>query len=158
MILQIDKYIAPSGMMALALVVVLSLVITFFYLRYKYRRLKATPLRIRKKTWYSGGLKMSVTVKNVSKSLVEIDTPVLEFRQPRMHKRKFKIITRGTHHVFPLGLSPQTNYDFLVEFTPLYEREPSLRKYQTVYILINGKNGKNGKTIIKRKVKIKLPS
>ena len=123
-------------------------------LRRAYRRWKNNPLRIKKKVWYSGGLKMSVSIRNVHITMAEMDTPVIEFRQPRMKRRRFKIVAPGDEHLFPLGLSPQTGYDFLVEFTKLYEREPILRKYRKVAILIKDKNGK---MITKKKVKITMP-
>ncbi len=149
-----DKYISPSGMRMLWMVILVLIVVLVLYLRYKYLRYKANPLRIRKKVWYSGGLKMSVNVRNVSRKLIEIDTPVIEFRQPRMSKRKFKIVAPGDKDIFPLGLSPQTSYDFIVKFTPLYEHEPLLRKYKQVIIRIKDKNGK---PITSKKVKISLP-
>jgi len=125
-----------------------------FMLRREYYRWKNNPLRIKKKVWYSGGLKMSVSIRNIRSMMVEIDTPVIEFRQPRMKKRKFKIVAPGDEHIFPLGLSPQTGYDFLVEFTKLYEREQILRKYRHVAIHVKDKHGK---TITRKKVKISLP-
>jgi len=86
---------------------------------------------------------MSVNFRNISDKMVDLDTPVIEFRQPRMKKRKFKIVTPGHEHIFPLGLSPKTGYDFLVEFTKLYEREPILRKYRRLKIHVNDPQGKN---------------
>jgi len=86
--------------------------------------------------------------------MVDIDTPLIEFRQPRMKKRKFKIMAPGDEHIFPLGLSPQTGYDFMVDFTKLYEREPILRKYRQIIIRVKDKRGK---TITKKNVKISLP-
>ena len=94
---------------------------------------------------------MSVNILNISQKVIEINPPEIEFRQPHMGKRKFRIIAPGDKDIFPLGLSPQTGYDFIVQFTPLYERDPLLRKYQKVVIRINNKNGK---TITTKKVKI----
>ena len=145
---------SPAGESLLKLIVLVLVVSGGFLLWYKYRRWKNNPLRIKKKVWYSGGLKMSVCIRNIRSIMVDIDTPVIEFRQPRMKKRKFKIVAPGDEHIFPLGLSPQTGYDFLVEFTKLYEREPILRKYRQVVIHVKDKNGK---TITKKKVKISLP-
>jgi len=125
-----------------------------FLLRRAYRYWKYNPIRIRKKVWYSGGLKMSVNIRNIRNTMVEIGTPLIEFRQPRKKKRKFKIVAPGDERLFPLGLSPQTGYDFLVEFTKLYEREPILRKYRQVIIDVKDKNGK---TITKKRVRISLP-
>jgi len=125
-----------------------------FLLWRTYCRWKNNPLRIKKKVWYSGGLKMMVSIRNIRSMMVDIDAPVIEFRQPRMKKRKFRIVAPGDEHIFPLGLSPQTGYEFLVEFTKLYEREPILRKYRQVVIHVKDKNGK---TITKKKVKISLP-
>jgi len=124
-------------------------------LRHKFRKWRNTPLRIRKKVWYSGGLKMSVNIRNIRKNMiVDIDAPIIEFRQPRMKKRKFKIVAPGDENNFPLGLSPQTGYQFIVEFTKLYEREQILRKYRQVIIHVNDNYGKN---IAKKKVRISLP-
>ena len=75
--------------------------------------------------------------------MVDIDTPIIEFRQPRMKKRKFKMVVPGDENIFPLGLSPQTSYDFVVDFTKLYERDEILRKYKQVVIHVNDKNGKS---------------
>ena len=149
-----NPYISPSGTRMLWLLLLVLTVLGVFLLRYNYRRWKNNPLRIKKKVWYSGGLKMSVSIRNIRDRMVDIDTPVIEFRQPRMKKRKFKIVAPGDEHIFPLGLSPQTGYDFLVEFTKLYEREPLLRKYRQVVIHVKDKNGK---TITKKKVGISLP-
>ena len=145
---------SPSGEKLLYMIVLLSVAVGIFLLWRTYRRWKINPLRIKKKVWYSGGLKMSVSIRNIRNMMVDIDTPMIEFRQPRMKKRKFKIVAPGDEHIFPLGLSPQTGYDFLVEFTKLYERESKLRKYRKVIIHVNDKNGK---TITKKKVKISLP-
>ena len=150
-----SKYMSPSGERMLWLVIVLLIVICVLRLWSAYHRYKNNPLRIRKKVWYSGGLKMSVSIRNVRSMMVDIDTPVIEFRQPRMSKRKFKIVAPGDENIFPLGLSPQTSYDFLVEFTKLYERNPILRKYQQVVIYVKDKRGK---TITKKKVEISLQS
>jgi hypothetical protein len=149
-----NKYISPSGerMMWLALIFLMALCVLLLQRAY-YRR-KNNPLRIKKKVWYSGGLKMSVSIRNIRHTMAEIDAPVIEFRQPRMKKRKFKIVAPGDEHIFPLGLSPQTGYDFHVEFTKLYEREPILRKYRKVIIIIKDKHGK---IITRKKVRISLP-
>jgi len=72
-----------------------------------------------------------------------------------MKKRKFKIVAPGDENIFPLGLAPQTGYDFHVEFTKLYEREPILRKYRHVIIYVKDKYGK---VITKKKVKISMPN
>ena len=147
--------ISHSGKQMLWLVLFVLTALCLFLLQRAYRRWKNNPLRIKKKVWYSGGLKMSVSIRNVRSVMAEIDTPVIEFRQPRMKRRKFKIVAPGDEHLFPLGLSPQTGYDFLVEFTKLYEREPILRKYRKVAIVIKDRNGK---IITKKRVKIKLPN
>ncbi len=145
---------SPAGERMLWMVILVAVAGTILYLRYKYHRYKANPLRIKKKVWYSGGLKMSVKIRNINKTIVEIDTPEIEFRQPHMTKRRFKVVTPGDKNIFPLGLSPQTSYEFLTEFTPLYEREPVLRKYRRVIILVKNRKGK---TITRKKVKISLP-
>jgi len=144
----------PSGVRLLWLLALVLMVLGVFLLWLAYHRWKNNPLRIKKKVWYSGGLKMKVNIRNIRGIMVDINTPVLEFRQPRMKKRKFKIMAPGDEHIFPLGLSPQTGYDFMVDFTKLYEREPILRKYQQVVIHVNDKQGK---TITKKRVKISLP-
>ena len=149
-----SKYMSPSGERMLWMVIMLLIAICVFMLWRAYHRYKNNPLRIKKKVWYSGGLKMSVSIRNIRGMMVDIDTPVIEFRQPRMSKRKFKIVSPGDESIFPLGLSPQTSYDFLVEFTKLYERNPILRKYQQVVIYVKDKRGR---TITKKKVKISLP-
>ena len=136
------------------LVALVSAVLGVFLLWRTFRRWKNNPLRIKKKVWYSGGLKMTVNIYNIRNMMVDIEAPVIEFRRPRMKKRKFKIIPPGDEHIFPLSLSPQTGYDFLIEFTKLYEREPILRKYRQVIIYAKDRHGK---TIAKRKVKISLP-
>ena len=82
---------------------------------------------------------MSVNVINISQKVVEINPPVIEFRQPHMSKRKFRIVAPGDKDIFPLGLSPHTGYDFIVKFTPLYDCDPLLRKYRQVIIRINDK-------------------
>ena len=145
---------SPAGERMLYLVLLILVALGGFLLRRSYRRWKNNPLRVKKKVWYSGGLKMSVSIRNICDRMVDIDAPVIEFRQPRMKKRKFKIVALGDEHIFPLGLSPQTGYDFLVEFTKLYEREHILRKYRQVIIHVKDKNGK---TITKKKVRISLP-
>ena len=145
---------SPAGERMFWLVILFLTALCLFILWYKYHRWKNNPLRIKKKVWYSGGLKMSVSIRNIRSTMVDIDTPVIMFRQPRMKKRKFKIVTPGDENLFPLGLSPQTGYDFLVEFTKLYEREPILRKYRQVVICVNNRHGK---AITKKKVKISLP-
>ena len=150
----LNKYMTPSGERMLGLVILVLIAGGVFMLWYLYQRYKHNPLRIRKKIWYSGGLKMSVNIRNVKDMIVDIDTPVIEFRQPRMSKRKFKIVSPGDENIFPLGLSPQTSYDFLVEFTKLYERDPLLRKYKQVIIYVNDKTGK---TITKKSVEVTLP-
>ncbi len=150
----LNKYMSPSGERMLGLVGIILVALLVFLLWQAYRRYKINPLRIKKKIWYSGGLKMAVNIRNIRNVIVEIDTPVIEFRQPRMSKRKFKIVAPGDKDVFPLGLSPQTSYDFMVEFTKLYERESILRKYRQVIIRIKDRSGK---TIAKKKVKITMP-
>ena len=145
---------SPSGERMLWLVLLFLTALCVFLLWRAYHRWKNNPLRIKKKVWYSGGLKMSVSIRNKSDTMVDIDTPVIMFRQPRMKKRKFKIVALGDENIFPLGLSPKTGYDFLVEFTKLYEREPRLRKYRQVVICVNNRHGK---TITRKKVKISLP-
>jgi len=149
-----SDYISPSGERVLWLAALILVTLSVFLLRRAFYQWKNNPLRIKKKIWYSGGLKMSVSIRNIRNLMVEIDAPVIEFRQPRMKKRKFKIIPPGDEHIFPLGLSPQTGYDFLVEFTKLYEREPILRKYRQVFIHVKDRHGK---MIVKRKVKIFTP-
>lgn len=95
---------------------------------------------------------MSVNIRNIRNAMADIDAPVIEFRQPRMKKRKFKIVAPGDGSIFPLGLSPQTGYDFVIEFTKLYEREPILRKYRQVVIRVKDRHGK---TITGKKVKLR---
>ncbi len=104
-----DKYISPSGERMLWMVVLVLTALCVFLLWRAYHRWKNNPLRIKKKVWYSGGLKMSVNIRNIRNVMVDIDTPVIEFRQPRMKKWKFKIVAPGDENIFPLGLSPQTN-------------------------------------------------
>ena len=145
---------SSSGERLLYLMILVLIAWGIFLLWRTYCRWKNNPLRIKKKVWYSGGLKMMVSIRNIRSMMVDIDAPVIEFRQPRMKKRKFRIVAPGDEHIFPLGLSPQTGYEFLVEFTKLYEREPILRKYRQVVIHVKDKNGK---TITKKKVKISLP-
>ena len=125
--------------------------VSVFYLRYVYRRWKNNPLRIKKKVWRSDELKMKVSIRNIRNAIVDIDTPVIVFRQPRMKKRKFKIIVQGKESIFPLALSPKTSYDFWIDLKKLYEREQILRKYRKMEIHVNDKHGK---TITKKKVKI----
>lgn len=150
----LNKYMSPAGERMLWLVLLVATGICIFVLWRKYHHWKNNPLRIKKKVWYSGGLKMSVNIRNIRKMMVDIDTPVIMFRQPRMKKRKFKIVAPGDENIFPLGLAPQTNYHFQVEFTKLYEREPKLREYRQVVICVNDRHGR---TITKKKVKISLP-
>ncbi len=145
---------SPAGERMLWMMILVTVIVVVFLLWHAYRRHKANPLRIRKKVWYSGGLKMAVKVRNISGGIVEIDTPEIEFRQPHKTKRRFKIVAPGDKDVFPLGLSPQTGYEFLVEFTRLYEREDFLRTYRQVVIRIKGRNGK---IITRKKVKLSLP-
>jgi hypothetical protein len=149
-----DKYISPSGERMLWMAVLVLIALCVFLLWRAYHRWRNNPLRVKKKVWYSGGLKMSVNIRNIRSIMVDIDTPVIEFRQPRMKKRKFRIVAPGDENIFPLGLSPQTTYDFMVEFTKLYEREPILRRYHRVIICVNDRHGK---TITRKKVKILLP-
>ena len=150
----LNRFMSPAGEKMLWLVLFVLAVAVYFYVRRAYWRWKYIPIRIKKKVWYSGGLKMKVSIRNVRNVMVDIDTPIIEFRQPRMKKRKFKMFPPGDEKIFPLCLSPQTSYDFLVEFTKLYEREQILRQYRMVIIHVNDKNGKN---ITKRKVKISMP-
>jgi len=144
----------PSGERMLWLVILVLTALCVFLLWRAYHQWKNNPLRIKKKVWYSGGLKMTVSIRNIRDTMVDIDAPVIEFRQPRMKKRKFKIVAPGDENIFPLGLSPQTGYDFFVEFTKLYEREPILRKYRQVAIHVKDQNGR---TMTKKKVGISLP-
>jgi len=135
-------------------VLALLAVVSFLAVRRKFRKWKNNPLRIKKKVWYSGGLKMSVNIRNVRKNMiVDISAPIIEFRKPRMKKRKYKIVNPGDESLFPLGLSPLTSYNFVVEFTKLYEREPILRKYKHVVIHVNDDRGKN---IMKKRVNVLL--
>ena len=150
----LNRFMSPSGERMLWLVLFVLAVAGFFYVRRAYRRWKYIPIRIKKKIWYSGGLKMKVSIRNVKKMMIDIDTPVIEFRQSRMKKRKFKILAPGDENLFPLCLSPHTKYDFLVDFTKLYERDNILRKYSKAVIHVNDKNGK---PVTKRKIKISLP-
>ena len=152
--MKISNYISPSGEKMLWLMILILTALCVFLLWRAYHRWKNNPLRIKKKVWYSGGLKMKVSIRNIRDMMVDIDTPMIEFRQPRMKKRKFKIVPPGDEYIFPLGLSPQTGYEFLVEFTKLYEREPILRRYRQVVIHLRDKNGK---IITKKKVRISLP-
>ena len=145
---------SPAGERMLWTVLLVAVAMCVFLLWRAFHRWKNNPLRIKKKVRYSGGLKMSVSIRNICRMMVDIDAPVIEFRQPRMKKRKYQIVAPGDEHIFPLGLSPQTGYDFTVEFTKLYEREPILREYRQV--VIHAKD-KRGKTITKKKVKISLP-
>ena len=149
----LNKYMSPAGERMLWLMILFLTVLCSFILWRAYHRWKNNPLRIKKKVWYSGGLKMSVSIRNKRDTMVDIDTPVIMFRQPRMKKRKYKIVAPGDENLFPLGLAPQTGYDFLVEFTKLYEREPILRKYRKVVIHVKDKYGK---TIARKKVGISL--
>jgi hypothetical protein len=149
-----SSIISPEGKRMLWMLILVLTALGIFLLWRSFRRWKDNPLRIKKRVWYSGGLKMSVSIRNIRDTMVDIDTPVIEFRQPRMKKRKFKIVAPGDESLFPLGLSPRPGYDFFVEFTKLYEREPILRKYRQVVIHVNDKNGK---IITKKKVRISLP-
>lgn len=154
LLILLHKYIAPAGMRMLWMLAIMLLALSVFLLVRQYRRYRANPLRIRKRMWYSGGLKMSVQVRNISCSVVEIDAPVVEFHQPHMGKRRFKIVSPGDMSLFPLGLPPQTSYDFIVEFTRLYDREEILRRYKRVVILVKNRKGK---PITRKKVKIRMP-
>ena len=150
----LNKYMSPGGERMLWMVILFAFIGAFLYLRHQYLRWMRVPLRIKKKIWYSGGLKMAVNVRNTGKTIAEISAPEIEFRQPHMSRRRFKIVAPGDVGIFPLGLTPQTGYDFLVEFTKLYEREPVLRKYTRVMILIKDRKGT---PVIRKKVKISLP-
>ena len=150
----LNKYISPAGERMLLTVVLIFATFAVFFILRAYQRWRNNPLRIKKKVWYSGGLKMTVNIRNTSNKMLDIDSPVIEFRQPRMKKRKFKTVNPGDESIFPLGLSPQTGYDFLVEFTKLYEREPILRKYRKLTIRVNDNHGK---TVTKKSFRIFLP-
>lgn len=137
-------------MMATAVVIVAAIV----YLRYVYLRYKKAPFRIRTKSRYSGGLQMSVSLYNKTKEMVEINPPIVEFRQPRMKKRKFKIIPPGDKDIFPLGLLPHTSYEFTVHFIRLYDLEERLRQYKKIAIRIEDKKGKR---LMQKTRKLKQP-
>ena len=141
----------PAGEKMLWTIALLLAVASVVYLRYVYRRWRNNPLRIKKKIWRTDRLKMKVSIRNIRNAIVDIDAPVIVFRNPRMKKRKFKIVAQGKESIFPLALHPKTSYDFWVDFTKLYEREQILRKYEKALILVNDKYGK---TITKKKVKI----
>jgi hypothetical protein len=134
--------------------IIFIIAVSAFLLLQKYKRWRTTPLRIKKRVWYSGGLKMAVNICNISKNIVEIDAPQVEFRMPRMKKRKFKIVSPGEETIFPLGLSPQTSYNFTVEFIALYEKHEILRKYKKLIIHVNDINKKS---IVKQRVKLIQP-
>ncbi|MDR1667029.1 MAG: hypothetical protein LBS03_04975 [Bacteroidales bacterium] len=149
-----NEFISPAGMRMLGMVVIVAIVAGILYVRYIYRRAKRKTLRIREKMWYSGGLKMSVNIWNKSRNIVEFTPPTLEFRRPRMKKRRFRIIPSGDKNIFPLGLSPQTGYDFQVDFILLYDREPLLRQYEHLVICVDDKSGKQ---LVRKKVRLKRP-
>ncbi|MDR1865948.1 MAG: hypothetical protein LBR08_10310 [Bacteroidales bacterium] len=151
---SINDYVSPAGMRRLWMLAVIGVALSALYLYRVYRRRKAAVCRIKHTIWYAGGLKMSVRIRNISRDMVEIDAPLLEFRRSRMKKRRFRITPPGNRDIFPLGLSPQTGYDFSVEFTRLYERDAVLRKYRKARIVLN--DGK-GQTIAVKKIKIRLP-
>lgn len=153
-LMLLHKYMSSKGEAMLWMILVVTIIMVVFLLWRAYRLHKANPLRIRKKVWYSGGLKMVVKVRNISQGIVEIDPPEIEFRQPHKTRRRFKIVAPGDKDVFPLGLSPQTSYEFLVEFIRLYEREEFLRSYKQVIIRIKNRSGK---VITRKKVKLSLP-
>jgi hypothetical protein len=140
--LKIDDFISPAGMRMLRMTIVVVVMGVGVYLWYIYKRYKQSPFRIRTKCRYFGGLQMSVSVYNKRSEMMEINPPVVEFRQPRMKKRRFKIIPPGDKNIFPLGLSPHTKYDFVVHFIRLYDLEERLRKYRKVAIRIEDKKGK----------------
>ena len=144
-------YMSPAGERLLWVLLGGIVTASILFLRRAFIKWRNNPLRIKKELWYSGGLKMRVNIRNVRNMLAEIDTPVIEFYMPRMKKRKFKIVTPGEKNIFPLGLTPKTSYEFYVEFTKLYEREPILRKYRKIRIHVNDKYGK---TITTKKVRI----
>ncbi|MDR0714435.1 MAG: hypothetical protein LBF89_09300 [Bacteroidales bacterium] len=149
-----NEFISPAGMRMLGMAVIVLIIAAILYIRSLYRKAKRKTLRIREKMWYSGGLKMSVNISNKSGNIVEMNPPTIEFRRPRMKKRRFRIIPPGDRNIFPLGLSPQTGYDFLVDFIRLYEHEPLLRKYGHLLICVDDRSGK---TIVRKKVKLKQP-
>ncbi|MDR3095018.1 MAG: hypothetical protein LBU62_10340 [Bacteroidales bacterium] len=152
--MKIDDFISPSGMRVLMTATAAVIVGTVVYLRYIYRRYKKAPFRIRTKSRYFGGLQMSVSVFNKTKEMIEINPPIVEFRQPRMKKRKFKIIPPGDRDIFPLGLLPHTGYDFVVHFIRLYDLEERLRKYKKIAIHIEDKKGH---LLMQKTVKLKQP-
>lgn len=143
----------PDGMALLITIgILLVFPVIYFLYRYfrksKYKTSNSKPFWSRKRVvielqkdrkYYPDFIKM--TVRNTGKSVVDLDQPLLIFRN-FWTKRKFKLKGSNRYSFYPLLLEPGKIHDLTIDLNHFYRHDKRLKKYPRITLEVSDVNGK----------------
>lgn len=140
--------------MALLITIGIILVLPIIYFLYRIFRNKknktstSKPLWTRKRVfielqkdrkYYPDFIKM--TIRNTGKSDVDLDQPLLIFRN-FWTKRKFKLKGTSRYSFYPLLLEPGKMHDLTIDLNHFYRHDKRLKRYPKITLVVSDVNGK----------------
>lgn len=143
----------PDGL-ALLIIIGIVLILPVIYFLYRYFRQgkiksgASKPLWTRKRLviellkdrkYYPDFIKM--TVRNIGKSDVDLDQPLLIFRN-FWTKRKFKLKGTNRYNFYPLLLEPGKIHDLTIDLNHFYRHDKRLKRYPRITVVVSDVNGK----------------
>ncbi len=143
----------PDGIIFLIVISILFVLpVIYFLFRFLRRNRKQTinsaPLFGRKKIsislekdrkYYPDFIK--ITIKNTGKKDVDLDHPMLIFRN-FWTKRKFKLKGTNRYSFYPLLLEPGKTHDLTIDLNHFYRHDKRLKRYPQVTVLVSDVSGK----------------
>lgn len=119
-----------------------------FFWKSKNKTSTSKPLWTRKRVfielqkdrkYYPDIIKM--TVRNTGKSDVDLDQPLLIFRN-FWTKRKFKLKGTSRYSFYPLLLEPGKMHDLTIDLNHFYRHDKRLKRYPRITLVVSDVNGK----------------
>jgi hypothetical protein len=155
-ITDISPAVGVKGPDGLALLIAIGILLLFpaIYFLYRYFRQgnnksgASKPLWTRKRLvielqkdrkYYPDFIKM--TVRNTGKSVVDLDQPLLIFRN-FWTKRKFKLKGTNRYSFYPLLLEPGKLHHLTIDLNHFYRHDKRLKKYPRITVVVSDVNGK----------------
>lgn len=93
-----------------------------------------------------------LTVKNIGKTDVDLDRPLLIFRN-FWTKRKFRLKGTARYNFYPLLLEPGKTHDLAIDLNHFYRHDKRLKRYPRITLVVSDVNGKKfpAKSVMLRK-------
>jgi hypothetical protein len=153
---DISPSVGVKGPDGLALLIAIGILLVFpviYFLYWYFRKSKnktttSQPFWSRKRVvielqkdrkYYPDFIKM--TVRNTGKSDVDLDQPLLIFRN-FWTKRKFKLKGTSRYSFYPLLLEPGRKHDLTIDLNHFYRHDKRLKKYPRITLVVSDVNGK----------------